>query len=75
MPANGPASEIKLAIFDPKLPKLAKKIRRLMGLLKEEEKRKVAMTKRIPTIEILELTRSVISKALSWPAEIKVDMM
>ena len=62
-------------ILDPKLPKLAKNIRRLMGLLKEEEKRKVVMTKKIPTIETHELTRSVISKALSWLAEIVVDMM
>ena len=75
MPADGPASDIKLAMFDPRLPKLAKKMRRLMGLLKDGEKRNVEMTKAMPTRETHELTRSVVVKALSWPGVILLAIM
>lgn len=63
---SGPASDIKLAIHDPMLPQLAKKMRRFIGLSKYEENMNVMRINRIPAREIQELTLSVVTIAESW---------
>ena len=67
-PAAGPFSDTRVAIFMPKLPKEAKKIRRLIGFLNLSENAKVLRTKAMPTSEKKLVTRSAITSARVWPS-------
>ena len=63
-PASGPLSDMSAAMFEPRLPTDAKKIRRLIGEKKWDENMYVARTKRMAAIERDELIRSVMTRAL-----------
>lgn len=57
-----------VAMCSPRLLHDAKKMRRLMALLKAEEKTKVPTMKKMPTRDRPELTLSVMTTACSWAA-------
>ncbi len=60
----------------PRFPKVAKKTRRLIGLLNEEERRKVAKMKTMPTREKTEETLSVMTIArFCWGVNGGGDML
>ena len=66
LPAAMPSSAIKAATFIPKLLHDAKNMRRFIGLLKPLPNKNVDIMKKTPSREKIEVTLSVIARALTW---------